>query len=250
MTLKMKMALQVSAFILIALAWISIPAYATGNHECQGGHNCNEGGDGQAQATSEATAGAESTATADATVYSEGGSGGAGGEGGAASATNEGIDIDASDQSSVENNSSNVVLVPNNNTEKCLRVWGIAWGRDGTSGALGVPWRSKQCDYNGFASSADAQGNLELGWYWRCHMKSAYKTFKDKNESTETAIVQCHDRMIGAVGMVSTISTLTEQLATSEDLRSIERDRHEKLTTELNQLCAESNDRVMQACQK
>jgi hypothetical protein len=240
--------------MLLTLAWICIPAYATGNqnHECQGGHNCNEGGNGQAEATSEATATAESTATADATVYSEGGAGGAGGEGGAASATNEGnsIDIDASENNNIENNSSNIVLVPNNNTEKCLRVFGFAFGADGDSAAFGVPWRSKQCDYKGFASDADAQGNLELGWYWRCHMKTAYKTFKDKNESTETAIQQCHDRMIGAVGMVKTISTLTEQLAFSENERRIAREKHSESTERLTQACEESKDRILQACQK
>ena len=87
--------------------------------------------DAEAKAYSKASADASADASAESTVYSEGGQGGAGGEGGNSSAVNEGIEVDASDQSRVENNSSNIVFVPNNNTENCLRVIGIAFGKNG-----------------------------------------------------------------------------------------------------------------------
>ena len=196
-----------------------------------------------------------------------GGDGGHGGDGGSvgdvdsssvsdsqsqAMATNEGVDVDASDNSTTttENNSSNVVLVPNNNTESCIRVWGIAWGKDGQSGALGWPWRSKQCDFGQAASAADAQGNHELGWYWRCHQKSLFKTFKGKGETREAAVEQCHEKMIGSVGMVNTIRMLKDQNAELNELRQIERSSYTKLTENLTEQCEESKGRIAEACRK
>lgn len=163
-------------------------------------------------------------------------------------ANNEGNQQNIEISSNYEGGPADLVLVPNNNTERCLRVFGFSFGNTDGSGMLGLPFRSAQCDYGQFASAADAQGNLELGWYWRCHMKSAYRTFKDKGEKAETAISQCHDRMIGAVGMVRTIETLREQLTASEELRQIERNRHENLTEELSEQCEESKDRIAAAC--
>lgn len=164
------------------------------------------------------------------------------------SAVNEGNEQNIDISSNYEGGPADLVLVPNNNTEGCLRVFGFSFGNTEGSGMFGVPWRSAQCDYGHMAAAADAQGNQELGWFWRCQMKSAYKVFREKGEDKDVAISQCHDRMIGAVGMVRTIETLTEQLTASEELREIERDRHERLTEELNTLCEESKDRMMTAC--
>ena len=173
MTIKTRLAWQVSLGLLFVLSWVCIPAFANGNengHENGNGHKREQTpptqvqGQGQVQGQVQ---GQMQGQTTDVDVTAQGGNA----QGGAAYATatggeaqsnaisganNEGIDIDASDNSRIENNSSNVVLVPNNNTENCLRVWGIAWGESGKSGALGVPWRSKKCDTEAAADDAAA----------------------------------------------------------------------------------------------
>jgi hypothetical protein len=256
MTINMKMTIQISVFILLALVWISIPAFATGN-----GHNDNNDEQIQNQAQHQGQAQgqyqtAESTATADASSYSEGSSsssssegGSASAEGGSSSASNEGNALTVEgDTSNVENNSSNIVLVPNNNTEKCLRVWGIAWGRDGTSGALGVPWRSAACDFEQAADDAFAAGERELGWFWKCQNKNLYKQFKGKGESKESAKTDCLDEMVGGVTAIRTINTLTEKLTLSEELRTIERNRNTEAETRITEMCNESKNRLLAAC--
>ena len=272
MTTNMKIAIQISIFILFAMVWISIPAFATGgDHECQGGHNCNGGDDGQTQTTSEATATAESTAAADASSYSEGSTSSSSSEGGAASATinigTEGGDVDqqsaggqgalSSNASNdgvtvegdrVENNSSNIVLVPNNNTENCLRVWGLAFGKNGESAALGLPFRSKKCDFEQAADDAFAAGERELGWFWKCKNSNLYKEFKGKGESAESAKRDCLDEMVGGVTAIKTINTLTEKLTLSEELREIERNRNTEAETRITEMCNESKNRLLAAC--
>jgi hypothetical protein len=250
--MKMTMILKISAALLLTLLWVAIPAYATGNqnHECQGGHNCNEGGEVnvEAEAESKATATAESVSGATATSNAAGGAGGEGGTGGSAHATNEGVTVDASDSSSVENNSSNIVLVPNNNTENCLRVIGLAFGRNGESAAFGWPYRSKKCDYEGAADDAFAAGERELGWFWKCENPNLYKSFRDKGESKESAKTGCLGKMLGGVTAVKTISTLTEQLEFSENERRIARQKHLESTERLTQACNESKGRMLEAC--
>ena len=150
-----------------------------------------------------------------------------------ASSSNDGVTV-GGDTSNVENNSSNIVLVPNNNTENCLRVFGFAFGKDGTSGGFGVPWRSAACDYEQAADDAFAAGERELGWYWKCHNKSLYKTFKEKGEAKEAAIEQCHDKMIG-----DRIKKLQSDLAFIQNERSIER-----------QKCSEAKNRIIEGCSK
>ena len=146
--------------------------------------------DVKAEATAEATADAAADAASDATAEATGGAAASDATGG-----------DASNQLNVEgdrveNNSSNVVLVPNNNTESCVRVWGIAFGKDGSSGALGIPWRSAKCDFEQAADDAFAAGERDLGWFWKCHNKNLYKQFRGKDESKESAIDDCHARML------------------------------------------------------
>lgn len=265
------MAVRLAFGALLLVGWFAFatsPAYATWNNDDNGDQtqdqNQHQGqaqgqaqGQGQGQAqdqltyvktetTSQADSTAESTATSDASSYSEGSSAVSSSAGG--SSSNEGNTIDASDHSSVENNSSNIVLVPNNNTEKCLRVWGVAWGKNGESGALGIPWRSAKCDFEQAADDAFAAGERESGWFWKCQNKNLYKRFKAKGESAESASQDCLDSMVGNITAMRTITTLTEQLETSEDLRKIERSRHEQLTEELGELCEESKDRIFAAC--
>ena len=97
--------------------------------------------------------------------------------------------------SSTENNSTNVVLVPNNNTESCLRVWGIMFGNSSASGGIGVPTRSKACDYEQAGDDAAAAGDHNLAWYWRCHKRALYKPFKTNGLNKQGAIVGCFEKM-------------------------------------------------------
>jgi hypothetical protein len=256
--MKMMMILKISAALLLTLLWVAIPAYATGNqnHECQGGHNCNnEGGpvtvdqdqgqhQGQAQGQEQGQSmeqGQEQAATADAQSSSASDS----------AANNEGIDTDVTvegDTSNVENNSSNIVLVPNNNTENCLRVIGLAFGRNGESAAFGWPYRSKKCDYEGAADDAFAAGEREIGWFWKCENPNLYKTFKGKGESKESAKGDCFTKMVGGVTAIRTINTLKEQLTMVNSERTIERTKAKESRERLTAACNESKDRILEAC--
>ena len=183
-------------------------------------------------ATAEATAGSaafaksNADATSSADSHAEGGAGGAGGQGGAATAANEGITTEVATENNsavtvegdqVENNSSNVVLVPNNNTESCVRVFGLAFGRNGESGALGVPWRSKACDYEQAADDAFAAGERELGWFWKCQNKNLYKIFIRDGIDADEAKNICHQKAVGEIGNLRTIKNLQRRLDASEE---------------------------------
>jgi hypothetical protein len=113
---------------------------------------------------------------------------------------------------------------------------------------FGVPWRSAQCDYGKFASSADAQGNLELGWFWRCHMKSAYKVFRDRGESEEAAIAQCHDQMVGTVQLLTRVNELEQELAEYEEIDAYE--AVGKGYEEAVDVCSEATTRAFESCQR
>ena len=158
------------------------------------------------------------------------------------------MSIDASDNSRVENNSSNVVLVPNNNTESCLRVWGLGWGNASGSGGIGIPVRSKKCDYEQAADDAFAAGERDLGWFWKCENPNLYKSFKGKGESNDSAKLDCFDKMTKGVSQTTTIRTLEEQLSISEEERRIARGLHKESTERINAACAESKDRILAAC--
>lgn len=191
-----------------------------------------------------AKAGAEAGANAEAT-----GGNATGGNAASDASANSGGNEFSVEGDRVENNSSNVVLVPNNNTESCIRVWGFAWGENGTSGALGVPWRSKACDYEQAADDAFAAGERELGWYWKCHNKTLYKPFlsrgKDttRDEENVAAISACHARAVGEITKNDTIANLRNQLEFLQNEQAIEREK-----------CKESKDRINEAwrdsCQK
>lgn len=109
-----------------------------------------------------------------------------------------------------ENNSSNVVLVPNNNTESCMRVYGLAFGNKDGSGGIGWPYRSRECDLEAAADDAFAQGNLELGWMMKCKQKSMKKAFggRDWKATGEQA---CLESALGKVRMAERIEQLEHQ---------------------------------------
>lgn len=223
--------------IVILLTWAAFPAFATNK----------SGGDVEAEATSKAIAGA--SASAESITFSEGGAGFAeGGQGGASSAVNEGIEVDASDQSRIENNSSNVVLVPNNNTESCLRVWGLGWGNASGSGGIGIPVRSKKCDYEQAADDAFAAGERDLGWFWKCENANLYKSFKDRGESKESAKIDCFDKMVGGVRATETISTMTKMIESLMEESRRQQKIYKEQSDLISQSCDEANDRVFAAC--
>jgi len=155
----------------------------------------------------------------------------------AAVSSNEGNELSVN--STYESGPGDLVLVPNNNTENCLRVFGFAFGNDQASGMLGLPWRSKNCDFKGLAADAAAYGDHDTAWYWRCHMKSAYKTFKDRGETKEVAIEQCHAKMVGGVSNLKKIENLQEGVKTLLNENIIERKK-----------CDESKNRIMESCYK
>ena len=250
MTTKVKLTLEITALLIFCLAFAAFPVFAGGYDRTDQDQKQGQAqGQAQGQVTNVKTkTKSEATATADATVYSEGGSGGAGGEGGSASSSNEGITVDASEATNIENNSSNIVLVPNNNTENCLRVIGLAFGKNGESAAFGWPFRSKKCDYEGAADDAFAAGERELGWFWKCENPNLYKSFKDKGDTADTAKRACLDQMVGGVTAIKTITSLTEQLEFSEEERRIAREKHQQSVERLTSACDESKDRILQAC--
>lgn len=147
-----------------------------------------------------------------------------GGDGG--SASNDGNNTEIN--SRTENNSSNVVLVPNNNTESCIRVWGIAFGKNGETGALGIPWRSSRCDYEQAADDAFAAGERELGWFWKCQNKSLYKTFRLDGMSKDEAKVQCHQKAVGHITAMHTIDELRSRIDILLEERGHDRERCNK----------------------
>lgn len=70
-----------------------------------------------------------------------------------------------------------LVLQPNNNTSSCIKVWGIASGNKDAQGILGIPQRDRECDLDKAANDAFNQGQLMLGWSFKCNMKTINQQF-------------------------------------------------------------------------
>ncbi len=132
--------------------------------------------------------------------------------GGTATASNDGVTVEGD---SVENNSSNVVLVPNNNTESCVRVFGLAFGKNGESGAIGWPWRSRACDFEQAADDAFAAGERNLGWFWKCQNKNVARPFKLEGMSWDDAKMKCHEMARGAQQHSQLVEELQRQVETA-----------------------------------
>lgn len=213
------------ALMVVALV-IAMDAGATG-------YGGNDDVTATAEADAIATAEAEAAAAAEAAAQAQSDA-----TGGSATSSNDGVQV-GGDTSNVENNSSTVVLVPNNNTESCVRVFGLAFGKDGSSGALGVPWRSAACDFEQAADDAFAAGERELGWFWKCKNKNLYKGFRLDGMSKDEAMHQCHVKAVGYVTAMKTIDELRSQLEFVENEREIERAK-----------CRESTNRISKAWQE
>jgi hypothetical protein len=121
-----------------------------------------------------------------------------------------------------ESTNTNVVLVPNNNTEGCLRVFGLSFGNSSGAGGIGYPYRSAACDFEQAADDAAAIGDHNMAWFWRCHKKNVWKPFRRPDTTKEQAIEACHARMIQFLDngtMQRRINELEEQKATLLELR-------------------------------
>jgi hypothetical protein len=150
----------------------------------------------------------------------------------------------------VENNSSNVVLVPNNNTESCVRVFGLAFGKNGESGAFGFPWRSRACDFEQAADDAFAAGERDLGWFWKCQNKNVARPFRLDGMSWDEAKHECHRKAVGTADAYATIDKLKRDLEFIQNERSIERAQYKESVQRLDEACNESKDRILDACKK
>ena len=180
----------------------------------------------------------------DVDVDATGGAAYAEAEGGYAmsGSTNEGNDN--SNTINTENNSSNIVLVPNNNTENCLRVFGIAFGQDGSAGSLGIPWRSRSCDLESAADDAFAAGEREWGWYWKCQNKNLARSFRLDGMSWDEARFECHKRAVGYATAVQTIMDLKSHI---ESLEAELAQNNARMNTVAEE-CRESAERAHATC--
>jgi hypothetical protein len=75
-----------------------------------------------------------------------------------------------------------------------MRVWGISFGTSEGAAGLGLPTRDASCDFEQAADDAAATGNHKIAWWWRCHKKNLYKTFRN-NRSDAQARLACFNSM-------------------------------------------------------
>lgn len=255
MTMKTKAVLQVSFFLLLVIAWALFPAMVSATNKpkpIMQDQDQEQMQKQQQQQQQVASAGAEATGgNATINIGTNGGEGGVdsrstSSQGALSSnASNDGVTVEGD---RVENNSSNIVLVPNNNTESCLRVWGISFGKDGTAGALGIPWRSGACDFEQAADDAFAAGERDLGWFWKCKSKNLFKQFKSKGDDADMAQVKCYDRMMAGVSQAGIIKTLEERLTEITTLRESELTQYRESRERMTEMCNESKDRILAGC--
>ena len=137
-------------------------------------------------------------------------------------ANNEGNSLSVN--STYESGPANLVLVPNNNTERCLRVFGFAFGNQEGSAMLGLPFRSRACDLEAAADDAFSQGNTALGWTWKCKMKNIKKEFGGK-EWKQDGEELCLKMVSSIVDLQDRVNQLEEQKQTLWDERQFDRER-------------------------
>lgn len=218
-----------AAFVALALFVGTEMAHATGKKHDESIDINAEQNQGQEQSQT-ATADAVSDAVSDASSTS--------------SSSNDGNTMTV-EGDSVENNSSNVVLVPNNNTESCVRVFGLAFGKNGESGAIGWPWRSRACDFEQAADDAFAAGERDLGWFWKCQNKNVARPFKLEGMSWDDAKLKCHETARGAQGHERTIELLKSQVEAANNRAKAAEDLAE-LARAHETVCEESKERCEQ----
>ena len=149
----------------------------------------------------------------------------------------------ANSQSTTFTSSPNIVLVPNNNTENCLRVIGLSFANTSGGGGLGIPYRSAKCDFEQAGDDAFAQGNIRLGWYWKCHNSNLYKQFSRKGAKKGQNIEACSHAMWQMLEPKE--PTPTQKTEIEVDLTGLP----------VNQCCTgcdhpEVHDRIFEKCQQ
>lgn len=110
-----------------------------------------------------------------------------------ATASNSGND--QSINSNFEASAPDIILIPNNNTSNCMKVYGLSFSNTSGGGGIGLPYRDAACDFESAADDAAAGGNQRMAWYWRCHKKNIYKTFKTPHVTKAEAIQGCAYKM-------------------------------------------------------
>lgn len=145
-------------------------------------------------------------------------------------ATNEGNSLSV--ESNYEASPADVVLVPHNNTANCQRVYGLGGGNNSGNVVLGVPFRDRTCDLEAAADDAFAQGNLTLGWVFKCKQKNIRKAFGGEQECLEAVarpdiVRQLKDR----------IEVLTDQKATLLEERKHDQARCKEETKRAHETC-------------
>lgn len=240
---KIEVSLVVMIALLLVAAWVSIPAFAT-EDDCRSPHDqCGhqDGNQDQDQGQSQDQSQDQRT-----TVSIENGAA-------AASAVNEGnslgVETNFNMSSNVAAQAPDVVLIPNNNTERCLRVWGLSFSNTNGGGGLGIPFRSKECDLEAAADDAFSQGNTDLGWMLKCKQKSMKKAFGGKNWKT-SGEAACFSQAMEGTGQVTRIHTLEQQLTEVLTQRDHELRQYEASKQRITEMCDESKNRMMEACQK
>jgi hypothetical protein len=161
-------------------------------------------------------------------------------------AVNEGNEQKVEFNSNYESQAPDVVLIPNNNTEKCLRIFGLSFSTTDGGGGIGFPWRSAACDFEQAADDAFAAGERDLGWFWKCQSKNLYKPFRSKGESKESAMSDCQDRMMQGVSQASMITRLQQDLTELNRLREQELEQYRQS----RQRCNDLTEKLEENCTK
>jgi len=136
-----------------------------------------------------------------------------------------GVELNPSDITFNSSGNNDTVFVPNNNTESCLRVFGIAVPTKDGAAILGLPWRSSPCDLEASADDAFAQGNVALGWMFKCQMKA--------NKKAMGGYEACVANATDTNALYRELEKLKKQNKTLMEERQIERGE-----------CAEAKDRA------
>lgn len=234
----MKMKIQISLAVLFAIAWVCVPAFATGSYDYDDDMTVEQEqnqGQGQEQYQDQTT---DVNLANDISIENAAAGG---------SAINEGNAQSVEFNSNYQAQAPDVVLIPNNNTERCLRVWGLSFSNQSGGGGLGLPMRSKECDLEAAADDAFAQGNLDLGWMMKCKMKSMKKAFGGRQWKSDGERL-CFVNAMDGVSQTKTIRTLTETLKTVSTEREIERTLAKESRERITQMCNESKNKILAAC--
>lgn len=159
------------------------------------------------------------------------------------SAVNEGNEQNIS--VSHEARAPDVVMIPNNNTEQCLRIWGLSFVNQNGGGGLGIPTRSRECDLEAAADDAAAHGLLELAWTFKCKQKALKKAFGGPEWRTrgEGRCLDVARESLQAKSLLreqeQTIGVLRDRLAILQNQQAVDRED-----------CERSKDRIIEGCRK